>query len=132
MTANVKAKGRTESFEALLGPVLVAAYRMAINLTNNEGDAEDLVQNAALLAFRSFDSFEQGTNFKAWFFKILTNCFLMEIRKQKRRPASVELDRLQEGYLYSRSKALGWHDELEDPARYFRRGPGRHAASLHL
>ncbi|MCH8938403.1 MAG: hypothetical protein IH966_03185, partial [Gemmatimonadetes bacterium] len=55
-------------FKSLLEPVLEPAYRTAYHLTRNEADAEELVQEAALLAFKGFGRFKPGTNFKAWFF----------------------------------------------------------------
>ncbi len=60
-----------EEFEALFGPILGMAYGTAVRLTRDRTEAEDLVQDAALLAFRAFGSFQPGTNFKAWFFRIL-------------------------------------------------------------
>ena len=61
------------SFESLFTPLANSAFGVAVRYTGNRADAEDLVQEAVLLAFRGFDSFEPGTNFKAWFFRILTN-----------------------------------------------------------
>lgn len=74
------ARSRRE-FEALLGPHLDALYAAALRLTRHEKDAEDLVQDAVLRAFRFFEKFERGTNFKAWLFKILTNTFINGWRK---------------------------------------------------
>jgi RNA polymerase sigma-70 factor (ECF subfamily) len=54
-------------------------------MTRNAADAEDVVQEAAMRAYRAFDSFERGTNFKAWFYKILTNCCYARHRTMKRR-----------------------------------------------
>ena len=72
MTQDDSADSRS-AFEGLLAPILGQAYGLALNLTGNPADAEDLVQDAALLSFRGFDGFERGTNFKAWFYRILTN-----------------------------------------------------------
>src|SRR5207302_1503440 len=57
------------AFEALLGPLLTAAFGSALHVTHNRDDAEDLVQDAAVQAYRAFHTFTPGTNFKAWFFK---------------------------------------------------------------
>lgn len=65
---------------------------MALRLARREADAEDLVQEAALLAFRAFHTFELGTNFKAWYMRILTNCFFAKYRKAKRAPEMVDLE----------------------------------------
>jgi RNA polymerase sigma-70 factor, ECF subfamily len=72
---------RTE-FEAMLSPCLDGLYSSAVRLTRNDKDAEDLVQDAVMRAFRFFDKFERGTNFRAWLFKILTNTFINGYRRQ--------------------------------------------------
>lgn len=79
-------------FEALLTPVLPVAYRAAHHLTGTRADAEDAVQQAAFLAWRGFASFENGTNFRAWFLRILTNVCRSEFRRMKRAPVPVSLD----------------------------------------
>jgi len=68
-------------FTALLEPLLDATYRMALHLTRQPADAEDLVQEAALLAFRHFDQFRPGTNFRAWLFRIVLNRFYTRYRR---------------------------------------------------
>jgi RNA polymerase sigma-70 factor (ECF subfamily) len=103
------------NFEALLAAVVDAAYGYAFRLSNNRSDAEDLVQEAALLAYRGFGSFEPGSNFKAWFFKILTNCYRSKYRKDRRRP-TVDLDDTPDLYLYARSGEVGFPTEGPDPA----------------
>lgn len=90
--ATATAADRATAFEALLEPLLGRAYGFAWSLTRNDADAQDLVQEAALLAFRGFDAFRPGTNFKAWFYRILKNCYLMAYRKTTRRPSTVSLD----------------------------------------
>ena len=102
-------------FETLLAAVVDAAYGYAFRLSNNRSDAEDLVQEAAMLAFRGFGSFEAGSNFKAWFFKILTNCYRSKYRKDRRRP-TVDLDDTPDLYLYARSGEVGFPTEGPDPA----------------
>jgi RNA polymerase sigma-70 factor (ECF subfamily) len=83
-------------FEALVEEVLPAALKTAIFLCRDLDDAEDLVQEAALQAFRQFEKFEGGTNFKAWFLKVQHNCFLGRLRHDSRRPQSVQIDAEQE------------------------------------
>jgi RNA polymerase sigma-70 factor (ECF subfamily) len=61
------------SFEPLLASIIDSAFGMALRLTRNRADAEDLVQEAAMLAFRGFGTFAPVSNFKAWFFRILSN-----------------------------------------------------------
>lgn len=82
---------RAEEFEALLQPVLEPAYRAAYHLARNTADAEDIVQEASLLAWRNFKTFERGTNFKAWFQRIVMNVFLTRCRAERRRGVSVPL-----------------------------------------
>src|ERR671932_253025 len=69
-------------FEALFRPLVDAAYGAALHMTRNRADAEDLVQEAALLAFRAFHTFQPGTNFKAWFFRIIYNCHISRYRRR--------------------------------------------------
>jgi len=103
-------------FEELLKPLLDPAYGLACSMTRNSADAEDVVQEAAMRAFRAFDTFEPGTNFKAWFYRILTNCCYARHRTSKRRPETVDLDDADELYLYRQTKAVGLHDRTNDPA----------------
>jgi RNA polymerase sigma-70 factor, ECF subfamily len=74
------AAARTE-FETLALPHLDGLYASALRLTRNARDAEDLVQDAFMRAYRFFDRFERGTNFKAWLFRILTNTFINNYRR---------------------------------------------------
>lgn len=77
-----------------------ALYRTALRMTRNPSDAEDLVQEAYLRAFRSLHQFTEGTNLRAWLFRILTNTYINEYRRRQRRPSSSSLDDLEEFYLY--------------------------------
>jgi RNA polymerase sigma-70 factor (ECF subfamily) len=71
-------------FEREALPHLQALYAAALRMTRNEKDAEDLVQDALLRAYRFFDTFEAGTNCKAWLFRILTNVFCNRYRERER------------------------------------------------
>src|SRR5437588_6193653 len=71
-------------FEREALPHLPALYAAALRLTRNERDAEDLVQDTVLRAYRFFDGFEAGTNCKAWLFRILTNVFCNRYRERER------------------------------------------------
>ena len=73
-----------QAFQDLALTHLDALYRHALSLTRHQSDAEDLVQEAFLKAFRSFHQFERGTNLKAWLFKILRNTFIGDYRKKKK------------------------------------------------
>ena len=105
-----------EAFEALLSPLLQAAYGTALHLTRNAADAEDVVQEASLNAFRGFTTFERDSNFRAWFFRILVNCVYSRHRKTRRQGTSVELEDSPELYLYCQTAAAGMHGVTEDPA----------------
>jgi RNA polymerase sigma-70 factor (ECF subfamily) len=111
-------------FEPLFGVVAGTAFGIAMRLTRNQADAEDLVQEAALLAFRAFASFEPGTNFRAWFFKILTNCYFSKRRREKSRPVTSDLDDTPDLYLYARSAEAGFPTQGPDPAAQLLDGLG--------
>ena len=68
-------------------------YTAALRMTRNAADAEDLVQETYLKAFRAFGSFEEGTNLRAWLYRILTNTFINSYRSKKRRPEQVDVGR---------------------------------------
>ena len=76
-------------------------YRNAVRMTGNPVDAEDLVQETYLRAFRAIDQFKPGTNLRAWLFKIQTNSFINEYRKRSRRPRNTSLDDVEDYYLYN-------------------------------
>jgi RNA polymerase sigma-70 factor (ECF subfamily) len=103
-------------FEALLSPILQMAYGTAVRLTRNRTEAEDLVQDAALLAYRAFGSFQRGTNFKAWFFRILTNAFYSRHRKEKHEKANLSTEDVPALYLYTKTAEAGLQGRESDPA----------------
>lgn len=104
------------TFEALFSAAAHSAFGVALRYTRNQADAEDLVQEAALLAYRAFDSFESGTNFRAWFLKILTNCYFSRRRREKSRPVTSDLDDTPDLYLYAHSGQAGFPTQGPDPA----------------
>lgn len=77
----------TSRFERDALPLLDVIYAGALRMTRNPADAEDLVQETFAKAYRAFKSFEEGTNLKAWLFRILTNTFINQYRKNQRGPA---------------------------------------------
>ena len=85
-----------------MGPLYTAAMRM----TRNPADAEDLVQETYLKAYRAYGSFQEGTNLKSWLYKILTNTFINSYRSRRRRPLETDLDDVEELYLYKRLGGL--------------------------
>jgi RNA polymerase sigma-70 factor (ECF subfamily) len=81
-------------------------YSAALRMTRNPADAEDLVQETYLKAYRGFGSFQEGTNLKAWLYRILTNTFINRYRAAKRRPDETDLDDVEDFYLYRRLGGL--------------------------
>jgi len=93
-------------FAELAMPYMDALYSAALRMTRNPSDAEDLVQETYLRAYRGFPGFQEGTNLKAWLYKILTNTFINIYRAKKRRPEQVDLDDTEDFYLYRRLGGL--------------------------
>ena len=90
-------------FERDVMPLLSGLYSSALRMTRNPSDAEDLVQETVLRAYRGFAGFQEGTNLKAWLYRILTNSFINTYRKRQREPVTVEgPDDLDEWYLFDR------------------------------
>ena len=81
-------------------------YSAALRMTRNPADAEDLVQETYLKAYRAFGSFKEGTNQKAWLYRNLTNTFINSNRARKRRPEQTDIDEVEDLYLYRRLGGL--------------------------
>ena len=81
-------------------------YSAALRMTRNPADAEDLVQEAYLRGFRSFHTFQEGTNLRAWLFRILTNAYINNYRAKQRRPQESDLGEIEDLYLYRRLGAM--------------------------
>ena len=77
-------------------------YSAALRMTRNPADAEDVVQETFLKAYRAYHTFEQGTNLKAWLYRILTNTYINRYRKKARRPTEVDLGEVEDLYMYRR------------------------------
>jgi RNA polymerase sigma-70 factor (ECF subfamily) len=87
-------------------PLMDGLYGAALRMTRNPADAEDLVQETYLKAYRAFHTFQEGTNLKAWLYRILTNTYLNTSRAKKRRPDETDLDEVEDLYLYRRLGGL--------------------------
>lgn len=85
-------------------------YSAAMRMTRNAADAEDLVQETYLKAYRAYHTFQEGTNLKAWLYRILTNTYINKYRKDSRRPSEVDLGTVEDLYLYRR---LGSEESAE-------------------
>ncbi|MGQ0467263.1 MAG: sigma-70 family RNA polymerase sigma factor [Sporichthyaceae bacterium] len=86
MTTAETAQARADRFERDALPYLDQLYAAAMRMTRNPSDAEDLVQETFAKAFSAFHQFQEGTNLKAWLYRILTNTFINTYRKKQREP----------------------------------------------
>ncbi len=91
-------------------PYVGQLYAAAMRMTRNPADAEDLVQETMLKAYRAYDTFQEGTNLKAWLYRILTNTYINRYRKAQRRPTETDLGEVEDLYLYRR---LGSEDTAD-------------------
>ncbi|WP_297851121.1 sigma-70 family RNA polymerase sigma factor [uncultured Corynebacterium sp.] len=89
-------------------PLLDQLYGGALRMTRNPQDAEDLVQETYLKAFKAFDSFKPGTNLKAWLYRIMTNTYINTYRKKQRRPLETSAEDVTDRQLYTTSS----HDSI--------------------
>ena len=81
-------------------------FSTAMRMTRNRSDAEDLVQETFIKAWRSFTTYQQGTNLRAWLFRIMTNTYINKYNAQQRKPTETELDDVEELFLYKRLGAV--------------------------
>jgi len=87
-------------FTELAMEYMPALYTAALRMTRNPSDAEDLVQETYLKAYRAFGGFQEGTNLQAWLYRILTNTFINTYRAKKRRPEITDVEDVEDLYLY--------------------------------
>ena len=106
---------KRQAFEKEALPHMDALYRTALRMTKNVGDAEDLVQEAYVKAYRFWDKFESGSNCRAWLFKIMTNVFINEYRSKSRSPMAINVDDIDDNFLYGQlaTNASGVNPEKE-------------------
>jgi RNA polymerase sigma-70 factor, ECF subfamily len=102
-----------ERFEREALPLLRELYAAALRLTRKPADAEDLVQEAYLRAYRGFARFEEGTNLRAWLHRILTNTFINAYRKRQREPQTVSEEEVPDWYLYDKLAGGGAEPSAE-------------------
>jgi RNA polymerase sigma-70 factor (ECF subfamily) len=91
-----------ERFEREALPYMRELYAAALRLTRNPTDAEDLVQETFLRAYRGFGGFRPGTNLRAWLYRILTNAYINTYRKRQREPQTVSDEEVPEWYLFEK------------------------------
>src|SRR5947199_2021869 len=94
------------TFADLAMPHMSGLYAAAMRMTHNASDAEDLVQETYLRAYRGFEGFQEGTNLRAWLYRILTNAYINSYRAKQRRPEEQDLEDVEDLYLYRRLGAL--------------------------
>lgn len=104
---------KQEDFKAEMIPHLDSLYNFALRLTTDPIDAEDLVQETIVKAFRFFNSYEKGTNAKAWLFRILKNSYINIYRKKSKQPHQVDYDEVSTYYETVRSEQSDTTD-MED------------------
>lgn len=97
MTKSAHLKKQRE-FQAEALPHMDFLYNYALRMTYNQADAEDLVQETFLKAYRFWDKYELGTNIRAWLFRIMKNAYINRYRKEKKTPDMVEYDDVQNFY----------------------------------
>ncbi len=105
---------KRKSFENEALPHMDALFRTALRMTKNDKDAEDLVQEAIVKAYRFWDKFEPGSNCRAWLFKIMTNIFINEYRSKSRSPVAVNVDEIDDNFLIGQ---LASDVNMEDPEK---------------
>ena len=89
---------KVEMFEQEFLPHIHSIYNFAYRITFDEDDAKDLVQETYFKSFRFIDSFEKGTNAKAWLFRILKNSFINEFRKKNKEPVKIDYQEVEAFY----------------------------------
>lgn len=87
-----------EDFEREAVPHMDALYNFALKMTGDSDEADDLVQETYLKAFRFFDKFEKGTNCKAWLFRIMKNTYINKYRKETKEPDKVDYEEVENYY----------------------------------
>ena len=95
---NITKEEKDRLFESEFYIHINAMYNFAYRLVFDEDEANDLVQDSFLKAYRFFDYYEQGTNAKAWLFRIVRNNFINDYRKKSKRPASVDYNEIEDFY----------------------------------
>ena len=114
-------RGKQAEFEAVVLEHFHTLYSTALRLTRNPSEAQDLVQETLLKAYRFFDSFEPGTNVKAWLFTILRNTYINTYRKTVRQQEQVDFERIEPFYADTvNDTEWEWTDQeaLESMLRY--------------
>ena len=112
-------KDKKREFEETALPYMHSLYNAALRMAKLRQEAEGLVQDTYLLAYKGFDSFQRGTNCKAWLFKILRNLFINKYRKDVRSPDTVQYEEIENFYLFNQVASNGdlYLDISKEPNR---------------
>ncbi len=104
MANNSAKQDKKKRFEDLFLPLMDDLYNFALRMTKNPGDAEDLVQETYLKAYRFFNQFQEGTNTRAWIITILTNTFRTKYRKDQKVPTHIDFEAVENFFLIDELK----------------------------
>jgi RNA polymerase sigma-70 factor, ECF subfamily len=105
---------KQRAFEREALPHTELLYNYALRMTNNPADADDLLQETFLKAYRFWDKYEQGTNIRAWLFRIMKNSFINRYRKETKEPATVEYQEVENFYTSIRHESVAPSDLQEN------------------
>ena len=114
LTTNREAADKRE-FERLLSPLLDALYGAARRMTRHHDDAEDLVQDTVVKAYRFFHRFEPGTNFKAWLLRVMTNLYINQYRMAERQVEQVALEEGEDVWIWAKAWEQAGNSAGYDP-----------------
>jgi RNA polymerase sigma-70 factor (ECF subfamily) len=109
----IKTTKKQREFEREALPHMDLLYNFARRMTNSSSDADDLVQETYLKAFRFWDKYEKGTNIRAWLFRILKNSYINRYRKETKEPETVDYDQVKNFYNTVRHEATDPNDLQE-------------------
>jgi len=106
-------QSKHKNFEKEMMPHMAALYNFALRMTGDPDDAKDLVQETYMKAYRFFDKYEQGTNAKAWLFRIMKNSYINRYRKESKEPDKIDYDDVKEFYASVKDAAVDTNDLQE-------------------
>lgn len=108
-----KSSEKQREFEREALPHMDLLYNFALRMTNNAADADDLVQETYLKAYRFWDKYEKGTNIRAWLFRIMKNSYINRYRKESKEPETVDYDEVKAFYNTVRDESSDANDLQE-------------------
>jgi len=106
-------QSKHKNFEKEMLPHMAALYNFALRMTGDPDDAKDLVQETFMKAYRFFDKYSQGTNAKAWLFRIMKNSYINRYRKESKEPDKIDYDNIKDFYASVKDSAVDTNDLQE-------------------